>query len=186
MKKLNIQKEAKKPKFVEIGDGFYVNKVGKDPNGNSCVWVQKGAGRSKKIQLVGVIPNKKDIITEGIEFFQDKNDPDIQKSIKALKDYYKKYLMKDKKSNVAVSYPREADAEFLVDLTNHLSQVYTGGSQLGSKMMDQLTQIRMSKWDEVFGDKSPWIAVRSKKKGKIMDVKWSDEKAKKLGIGVFK
>lgn len=103
MKKLSIQKEAKKPKYVEIGDGFYVNKVGKDPNGNSCVWVQKGAGRSKKIQLVGNIPNKKDIISDGIEFFQDKNDPDTQNSVKALKDYYKKYLMKEKKSNVVAS-----------------------------------------------------------------------------------
>ena len=111
MKKLNIQKEAKKPKYVEIGDGFYVNKVGKDPNGNSCVWVQKGEGRSKKIQLVGVIPNKKDIIADGIEFFQDKNDPDTKKSVDALKEYYKKHLMKEKKSSQVVG--KTADVEEL-------------------------------------------------------------------------
>lgn len=36
-------------------------------------------------------------INDGIEFFQDKNDPDTQKSIDAIKEYYKKFLSKGNK-----------------------------------------------------------------------------------------
>ncbi len=87
MKKLYIQREANQSGSVEIGNGFYVNKVGKDGNGNSCVWVQKGAGKSKKIQLVGVIPNKKEIALGKLDFFRDKNDLDTKKSIDA-REYF--------------------------------------------------------------------------------------------------
>lgn len=184
MKKLSILTEAKQPKYVDIGDGYYVNKVGLDPNGNSSVWVSKGSGRAKKIQMGGTIPHKRDIMEDKLKFFQDKNDPDTKEAISKIKEYYKKYLLKEKKS--ARSYPSEQDANFLAELTNALNTVYTGGSSMGSRMIDEITKIRLSKWDEVFGDKSPWITVRSKRKGKLMDVKWDDAKAEKLGIGVFK
>jgi len=101
MKKLNIAgiTEAKMPKYVEIGTGLYVNRVGKDENGNSCVWVSKGSGRAQKIQLVGTIPNKSDIISQKLNFFMDKNDPDTKASVKAIIDYYNKFMEKEEKSS---------------------------------------------------------------------------------------
>lgn len=183
MNRLNITREAKKPKFVEIGGGFYVNKVGKDPNGNSCVWVQKGAGRAKKIQLVGNIPNKKDIISDKMEFFQDKNDPDTQASVKALKDYYNKYLDKDKKSSKAAqNYPTQYDAQFLADLTNAVNTLSAAGTTSYSEAketIEKIEKIRLAKWDKIFGDKSPWSVVRGKKNQ--VKVQWDKVKAKNLG-----
>lgn len=188
MNKLTILKEAKKPKYVEIGKGFYVNKVGKDPNGNSCVWVQKGAGRAKKIQLVGKIPNKSDIISDKLEFFQDKNDPDTKKSIDAIIEYYNKYLDKptDKARKAARTYPSQYDAQFLVDLMNAENKLSAAGTTDYSKAQDiinQIIKLRLEKWDIVFGDKSPWSVKRG---AKGLKVEWNKNKAKNLGIGVFK
>jgi hypothetical protein len=180
MNKLNIEREAKQPKYVDIGDGFYVNKVGLDPNGNSCVWVSKGSGRAKKIQMGGTIPNKSDIMSDKLKFFQDKNDPDTKKSIEKIKEYYKKYLTKEKKA--ARKYPTQYDAQFLVDLMNaenSLSAAGTSSYTDAKGIINQISKLRLSKWDVVFGDKSPWSPVRDKK-GK-MKVKWNKDKAKQFG-----
>ena len=83
--------QAKK-KYVDIGEGFYVSKVGKDANGNSSVWVSKGSGRAKKIQINGVVSDKSNVMSEKLKYFDNQNDPKVKKTIKEIKDYYKKYL----------------------------------------------------------------------------------------------
>ena len=87
---LNL-KLAKK-KYVDIGDGLYVIKVGKDSNGNSSVWIAKGSGRAKKIQMVGVIYDKNSVMSEKLKYFDDLDNPDVKRTIKEIKDYYKKYM----------------------------------------------------------------------------------------------
>jgi len=76
-------------------------------------------------------------------------------------------------------YPSQDDAEFMEELTNALDYIYTGDSALGKDMMNKLNKIRLSKWDIVFGDKSPWATKRGKK-GIV--VVYDKDKAKKLGL----
>ncbi len=81
--------EAKKFKYVQLGNSsYYVNKVGKDVNGNWSYWVSKGNGKSKKIQVTGNVKGEK--VTD-ITRFQD-TDKNIEKVKKSVIDYYKKYL----------------------------------------------------------------------------------------------
>lgn len=181
MKKLNIQTEAKQPKYVDIGDGYYVNKVGLDPNGNSSVWVSKGSGRAKKIQMGGTIPHKRDIMEDKLKFFQDKNDPDTKEAISKIKEYYKKYLTKASKTAVK-DYPTQYDAEFMVELAMLLQNISTAGTSSftdAKQMINEVDKKRMDKWDAVFGDSSPWSTVRG---GKGLKVKWNKDKAKRLGL----
>jgi hypothetical protein len=81
-----------KPKPVDIGDSLYVHKVGYDTNGNSSVWVSKGANRAKKIQMGGVVYNKNDIMRDKLKYFEDMSDSGVKRSVKEIKDYFKSYL----------------------------------------------------------------------------------------------
>ena len=82
-------KEAK-PKYVDIGDSFYVHKIGRDTNGNKSIWVSKGNNKPIKIQTNGNLPithrNASDL-----KFFQT-NDKDVVSVKNEIISY-----MKDKK-----------------------------------------------------------------------------------------
>jgi len=43
-------------KSIDIGEGRYVHKHGRDTNGNHSVWVSQGAGTPQKIQSVQNLP----------------------------------------------------------------------------------------------------------------------------------
>ena len=43
-------------KSIDIGEGRYVHKHGRDTNGNHSVWVSQGAGKPQKIQSVQNLP----------------------------------------------------------------------------------------------------------------------------------
>ena len=141
MKKLCI---AKQPKYVDIGDGFYVNKVGLDPNGNSSVWVSKGSGRAKKIQMTNAIPNKSDIMSDKLKFFQDKNDPDTKKSIEAIKEYYRKHLMK---ANLNIAMDAKIIKDKLMKEFNEVSDNITAlNKEIKKSDIDKGTVSQMISW----------------------------------------
>lgn len=79
----------------------------------------------------------------------------------------------------AVSYPSQQEADALLDWTNALSSVSTGGSPIVRAAFNKAEDIRREAWEEIFGDKSPWEVQR---KGNKSVSKWSDFKAKKLGL----
>lgn len=79
-------------KSVDIGDGFYIDKVGMDNNGNSSVWMSKGSNKAKKIQINGVITDKSNVMSDKLEYFEDKEDTKVKKTIEELKDHYKKFV----------------------------------------------------------------------------------------------
>lgn len=92
---VNGSKESLKEsklKSVDIGDGYYVKKVGNDTNGNSSVWVSKGANKAKKIQMNGVVKDKSNVMTDKLKYFENNKNTKVKKSIKEIKDYYKKYI----------------------------------------------------------------------------------------------
>lgn len=76
-------------------------------------------------------------------------------------------------------HPTRDEAESLVEWTNYVSQVYLANAPIVKKAFEKSENIRLSVWNEIFGDKSPWSV---KRKGKKLIVAWDKEKAIKLGI----
>lgn len=76
-----------KPKYVFIGESFYVHKIGRDTNGNKSIWVSKGNNKPVKIQTNGVLPithrNASDL-----KFFQG-NGKDVVSTIDEIISYMK-------------------------------------------------------------------------------------------------
>lgn len=83
---------------VEIGKGFYVNKVGMDSNGNKSVWVSKGSNKSFKIQTNANAPTAHSHASN-VKWFDDKENPKVKKAIeelmKVIPTMNKKYSTED-------------------------------------------------------------------------------------------
>lgn len=90
-------------KYIDIGDGFYINRVGLDPNGNYSVWVSRGSNPSRKIQT-----NRNAPAAHQKDMKQLASDPVAQQE---LKDYYIDYLIKrtpkEREQHMATKYPKE-------------------------------------------------------------------------------
>lgn len=93
-----IFKEDVFEESVEIGKGFYVNKVGMDSNGNKSVWVSKGSNKSFKIQTNGNVPTAHSHASN-VNWFADKENPKVKKAIeelmKVIPTMNKKYSTED-------------------------------------------------------------------------------------------
>jgi len=81
-----------KPKYVDIGDSFYVHKIGRDTNGNKSIWVAKGNNKPIKIQTNGNLPITHKNAMTNLSWF----DADDRKPVKDSIDEIISY-MKDKK-----------------------------------------------------------------------------------------
>lgn len=86
-------KTAKNP--VDIGDGFYLKRVGFDLNGNWSYWVQLGSNRARKIQALNVNAGANKItdlsvLTSG-EGYSDSGNG-YSDTIAGIKKYYNKYI----------------------------------------------------------------------------------------------
>ena len=79
-----------------------------------------------------------------------------------------------------VKYPTQDEAEAMVDWTNKSNSVYFGGAtQEIRNAFNKCEDIRLKQWNRVFGDGSPWVAVR---KGSKLVTKWDKTKAENLGL----
>jgi hypothetical protein len=78
----SIVNEGNSP--VDIGDGFYIHKTGLDVNGNSCVWVSKGANKPKRIQTNGNTPSAHQKKAEEIAANEEAKQQ--------IKDYYTRFI----------------------------------------------------------------------------------------------
>lgn len=95
-------------------------------------------------------------------------------------DTLKKIIVEGKEQIFeGTSYPSQDEAESLVDWTNHMNQVYVGGSSLVRKEFNKADDIRQKMWNKIFGDKSPWTAERKNNK---LSVVWDKSKSEKLGV----
>lgn len=77
---------SEKDEAVDIGKGYYVTKIGKDKNGNKCVYVAKGSNKAKAIQTNGNCPTVHSDATKP-SWFSDSSDPDVKKGISEIMDY---------------------------------------------------------------------------------------------------
>jgi hypothetical protein len=80
-----------------------------------------------------------------------------------------------------VKYPTQEDAQFLVDYRNFLNNALIAGSSVGSKIVNKSYEISQKEFDRVFGDESPWALKKNNSNYKF-EIKWDDEKAKRLGL----
>ena len=77
---------SEKEDSVDIGKGYYVTKIGKDKNGNKCVYVAKGSNKAKAIQTNGNCPTVHSDATKP-SWFSDSTDPDVKKGIAEIMEY---------------------------------------------------------------------------------------------------
>jgi len=81
-------------------------------------------------------------------------------------------------------YPTQQEAEFLIDWTN--SSPSTWGLPEGTPVGNSYKKadgLRMSLWEETFGDNSPWKSdVKRTSRNTKLILKWDKHKAELLGI----
>ena len=81
-------------------------------------------------------------------------------------------------------YPRQDEAQALLDWTNALNEVYLSScdiSEIFQKKFNRADKIRKSLWKRVFGDRSPWSVKVTKTKNRKLVLYWNNTKAEKLG-----
>ena len=81
-----------------------------------------------------------------------------------------------------VNYPRQDEAQAVVDWFKGMNHVYLGSCEISDQLkeaFEKAESIRRSEWKRIFGDDSPWS---HKGNGKSLSLVWDDDKAKRLGI----
>ncbi len=97
---------------IDIGDGYYVHKVGYDRNGNWSVWVSKGANPAMKIQTNGDAPEahrargKYKDLSEAVDALSDRARDE-------LKEYHRRFGAKATKEGGDAKPPFRARREVL-------------------------------------------------------------------------
>ncbi len=90
------------------------------------------------------------------------------------------------KIELTQKYPRQEDAQLMIDWLNALDECHTsvcGDEYL--KAFEQADNIRKELWEKTFGEMSPWLAKikRNRHGNKTKYVyEWSTEKAERLKI----
>jgi hypothetical protein len=93
-----------------------------------------------------------------------------------------KFIDENKKLiNESVKYPTQEEAQLAVDFANFYWNLSFDGTTIGFKIIaNKLHNIVRDIREYAFNENSPWYSEKNKS-GKLI-VKWSDSKAKKLGL----
>lgn len=98
---------------IDIGDGFYLKKVGLDMNGNWSYWVSRGNNGFRKIQASNINGGSNKIVD-----VNDANATEYADTIREIKRYFLRYMTESIDNNVNI-FLSDANYERIPDTLSY-------------------------------------------------------------------